>query len=90
MPGIEAAAGDGNMDVRVLIELAPVGVQRTEDADLDAQFARVPEHGACRAAKQVVEQRPVVVEERPQLLQALDLQLWQRKREWVQSGELKQ
>lgn len=33
------------------------------------------------AAKQVVEQRPVVIEERPQQLQALDLQLWQRKRE---------
>lgn len=63
---IEAAAGDGNVDVRMLIELASVGMQRAEDADLDAQLARVPEHAAGRAAKQVVEQRPVVVEEGPQ------------------------
>lgn len=63
---IETPAGDGNVDVRMLIELAPVGVQRTEDTDFDAQLARVPEHGAGGAAKQVVEQRPVVVEERPQ------------------------
>ena len=54
------------MNVRMLIELAFVGVQGTEDADLDAQFARVPEHGAGGAAKQVIEQQPVVVEERPQ------------------------
>lgn len=63
---IETAAGDGNVDVRVLIELASVGVQGAEDADLDAQLARVPEHGAGGAAKQVIEQWPVVVEERPQ------------------------
>lgn len=50
----------------MLIELAAVGVQGAEDADLDAQLARVPEHGTGGAAKQVVEQRPVVVEERPQ------------------------
>lgn len=64
--GIETAAGDGNVDVRVLIELASVGVQSAEDADLDAQLARVPEYGASGAAKKVVEQRPVVIEERPQ------------------------
>lgn len=29
----------------MLIELAAVGVQGAEDADLDAQLARVPEHG---------------------------------------------
>lgn len=27
---------------------------------------------------------------RSQLLQAFDLQLWQKKREWVQSGEAQQ
>ena len=59
---IEAASGDGNMDVRMLIELASVGVQRAEDADLDTQLTRVLEHGAGGAAKQVVEQRPVVIE----------------------------
>jgi len=50
----------------MLIKLASVGVQRAEDAEFDAQLARVPEHGGGGAAKQVVEQRPVVVEERPQ------------------------
>lgn len=50
----------------MLIELASVGVQRAEDADVDAQLARVPEHGAGGAAKQVVKQRPVIIEERPQ------------------------
>lgn len=52
---IEAAAGDGNMDVRVLIELAAGGVQRTEDADLDAQFAHVPEHGAGAAGEHALD-----------------------------------
>lgn len=51
---IEAAAGDGDVDVRMLIELATVGVQCAEDADFDAQFFRVPEHGAGGAAKQVM------------------------------------
>jgi len=82
----------------------------------------MPEHGAGGAAKEVVEQRPVVIEERPQqvrhgegdmlpvaigqecycsaihrsvhlrspLLQALDLQLWQKKRAWGQSDEAQQ
>lgn len=63
---IETAAGDGDVDVRMLIELASVGVQRAENADLNAQLARVPEHGAGGAAEEAVEQRPVVIEERPQ------------------------
>ncbi len=50
----------------MLIELASVGVQRAEDADFDAQLARMSEHGAGGAAKQVVEQRPVIIEERPE------------------------
>lgn len=58
---IKASTGNGDVDVRVLIELVSVGVQRAE-----AQLARVPEHGAGGAAKKVVEQRPVVIEERPQ------------------------
>ena len=49
----------------MLIELASVGVQGAEDADLDAQLARVPEQGAGSTTKQVVEQRPIVIEERP-------------------------
>ncbi len=50
----------------MLIELAVIGVQGAEDADLDAQLARVPEQGAGGTAEQVVEQRPVVAEERPE------------------------
>lgn len=63
---IEAAAGNGNVDVRMLIELAPVGMLGAEDADFDTQLARVLEHGAGGAAKKVIKQWPVVVEERPQ------------------------
>ncbi len=49
----------------MLIELAAIGVQGAEDADLNAQLARVPEQDAGGAAEQVVEQRSVVAEERP-------------------------
>lgn len=109
---VKAAAGDGDVDMRMLIELPAVGVQRTEDPHFDTLLACPAEHGAGGAAEQVVELRPVVVEERPQqmghgegdmlpvavgqdvlllgnpllvalrpqLLQALDLQLWQKKR----------
>lgn len=58
---IEAATSNGNVNVRMLIELAAVGMQGAEDADFDTQLARVPEHGAGDTAKEVVEQRPVVV-----------------------------
>ncbi len=76
--------------MRVLIELPAVGMERTEDTDFAPLLARPAEHGASGATEQLVEQGPVVVEERPQLLQALDLQLWQKKRAWVQSGEVQQ
>lgn len=52
--------------MRVLIELPAVGVERTEDADFDPLLARPAEHGAGGAAKQIIEQEPVVIEERPQ------------------------
>lgn len=52
--------------MRVLIELPPVGMECTEDTDFDPLLARSAEHGAGGAAKQVIEQGPVVVEERPQ------------------------
>ncbi len=64
--GIEAAAGNGDVDVRVLIQLATIGVQGAEDADLDTLFSSPAEHGAGGTAKQVVEQRPVVTEKGPQ------------------------
>ncbi|APS36969.1 hypothetical protein BGV46_25280 [Serratia marcescens] len=62
-----------------------MGVERAEYTDY--LLACPAGHGAGGAAKHVIEQGPVVVEERPQLLQALDLQFRQKKREWVQSGE---
>ncbi len=62
---VETAPRNGDVDMRMLIELATTGVQGTEYADLNAQLARVPEQGAGGAAEQVVEQRPVVAEERP-------------------------
>lgn len=63
---IKSAAGDGDVDMRMLIQLASVGVQRAKDADFDTLLASPAEHGAGSTAKQVVEQGPVVVEERPQ------------------------
>ncbi|MMZ60933.1 hypothetical protein D3C81_1350770 [compost metagenome] len=63
---VESAAGDGDVDMRVLIELTAVGVQGAENADLDALFAGPAKHGPCGRPEQRVEQRPVVVEERPE------------------------
>jgi hypothetical protein len=63
---VEAGASDGDVDMRMLIELPAVGMERTEDTDFDSLLVCPAEHGAGGAAKQVVEQRPVVVEERPQ------------------------
>lgn len=63
---VEAATGDGDVDMRMLIQLASVGVQRAKNADFDTLLACPAEHGAGGAAKQVIEKGPVVVEERPQ------------------------
>ncbi len=43
---IEAAAGDGDVDMRVLIQLSAVGVKRAEDTHFDPLLARPAEHGA--------------------------------------------
>ncbi len=48
MPDIEAAAGDGEVNVRMLVKLATISVQGTEDTDLYALLAVSPEH--CRVA----------------------------------------
>ena len=53
---VGAAAGNGDVDMRVLIELPAVGVERTEDTDFDLLLTRPAEHGAGDAAEQVVEQ----------------------------------
>ncbi len=63
---IQASTGDGQMYVRVLVELATVGMQGAEDTDLQALFAGPPEHGAGGGPEQGIKQGPVVVEEGPQ------------------------
>lgn len=63
---VESAAGDGQMNVRVLVELTAVRMQGAEDTDLHALFAGPPEHGAGGDTEQGIEQWPVVVEEGPQ------------------------
>ncbi len=63
---VKTAAGDGDMDVRMLIELPAVGVERAEDPHFDTLPAGPAEHGAGGTAEQLVEQRPVVVEKWPQ------------------------
>lgn len=63
---IEPAPGDGQMNVRVLVKLATVGVQGAEDTDLHALFTGPPEHGAGGSPEQGTEQGPVVVEKGPQ------------------------
>lgn len=63
---VEATTGDGEMNVRVLVELTPVRMQGAENTDLHALFAGPPEHGTCSCPKQGIKQRPVVIEEGPQ------------------------
>ena len=109
----EAATGDGNVDVRVLIELPSVGMQRPEIPTSIPRLraclsmARVAQrnrslsrgqlllkngHSRCGMVKVMCCQSQsgrmcccsaihCSVALRPQLLQALDLQLWQKKRE---------
>lgn len=103
--------------MRGLTELATIGVQGAEYADLNALYIWPLQHGAFGTAKQVVEQGPFIVKERPepvwygksqsgrtcccsaihcsvdfmpQALQAFDVQLWHKKRVWVQPGEARQ
>ncbi len=63
---IEAAAGDGQVNVRVRNELATAGVEGTEDADPYTLFTVPPEHGAGGCAGQALSRGLVVVEKRPQ------------------------
>lgn len=60
---VKSTAGDGDVDVRMLIELPAVGVERAEDTHFDALPARPLQHGTGGAAEQVVEQGPVIAEE---------------------------
>ena len=63
---IKAATGDGEMNVRMLVELSAVRMQGAEDTDLHALFAGPPEHGAGGGTEQGIKQGPVVIEEGPQ------------------------
>lgn len=63
---IEPATGDGQMNVRMLVELATVGVQGAEDTDPHTLFACPPEYSPGGSPEQGVEEWPVVVEEGPQ------------------------
>lgn len=63
---IEAASGNREVNVRMLVELATVRMQGAEDTGLHPLAAGPPEHGACGSAKQGIEQGPVVVEKGPQ------------------------
>lgn len=66
MLNIETAPRDGDVDMRVLIGLATIGVQGAEYAWLNALFTRPLQHGAGGAAEQVIEQGQVIVKERPE------------------------
>ncbi len=63
---IQPTACDGQMNVRVRVELATVRMQGAEDTDLNTLFAYPPEYGAGGSPEQGVEECPVVVEEGPQ------------------------
>ena len=63
---VKAAAGDGDVDMRMLIELPAVGMECAEDPRFDTLLACPTEHGAGGAAKQLIEQWPVIVEKWPQ------------------------
>lgn len=51
MFNIEVAAGDGDVDMRMLIELTTVSVQGTEYSHLDILFTGPLQHGAGGAAE---------------------------------------
>lgn len=63
---VEPAAGDGDVDMRMLIKLTAVDVQGAKDTNLDALLTGTALHGSGGTAKQRVEPRPVVVEEWPE------------------------
>ena len=77
---IEATTGDGQMNVRMLVELTAVGVQGTEDTDLNTLFTRPPEYGPGGSPEQGVDEWPVIVEEGPQQMGHLDTALTSHER----------
>ena len=63
---IEAATGDGEVNVRMLVELSAVRMKGAEDTDLHALFAGPPEHGPGGSTEQGTEQGPVIVKKGPE------------------------
>ena len=63
---VEAATGDGEVNMRMRVKLATVRMQGSEDTDLHTLFTGPPEHGPGGGTEQGIEQRLVVVEEGPQ------------------------
>ena len=53
------------MNMRMLVELATVGMQGAKDTDFESKATSMFEHGSGGTAKESIEQRPVVVEKRP-------------------------
>lgn len=58
---VESAAGDGDVNVWMLIKLVTTGVQGVEVTDLHVLFAGPVEHGAGGSAEESIKQRPVIV-----------------------------
>lgn len=56
---IEPATGDGQMNVRVLVELSTVRMEGAEDIDLQALFACPPEHSPGGSPGQDIKQGPL-------------------------------
>lgn len=53
------------MNMRMLIELATVGVEGAKDTDFEPKASGMFEHSTGGTAKELVEQGPIIVEERP-------------------------
>lgn len=62
---VQPAAGDGDVDMRMLVELAAVRVQGAEDVHFHTQLAGPSQHGAGGSPEERIQQRPVVTEEGP-------------------------
>ncbi len=61
---VESAAGDGQVNVQMLFELAAAGMQGAKETNLHALFAGSAEHGSGGGMEQGIERRPVVVKKR--------------------------
>lgn len=56
------------MDMRMLIELATVGMECDKQADFNAEFFRPFEQGICCAGEKLVEKGPIVGKSGPKFI----------------------